>query len=47
MTVLKGKDINEKNILTDKLPLATILSLNQVFSMDELLQKDRVITCKK
>jgi hypothetical protein len=45
MTVLRGDDINVKNILNSGISVDIILQINRVSSMNELLQKDEVIAC--
>jgi hypothetical protein len=45
MTVLRGDDINAKNILNGDLAVDIILQINRVSSMKELLQKNEIIAC--
>jgi hypothetical protein len=46
ITVLPRSAINEYNILTNKMSLPAILKLNNVFSVDELLKKEKIIACE-
>jgi len=44
--VLRGSDINEKKIRGNKLNVDSILLMNRVNSIDQLLEKEAVIVCK-
>jgi len=45
-TVSRGNDINEKKIRGNRMHVDSILQINQVHSIDQLLQKEQIIICK-
>jgi hypothetical protein len=46
ITMLRRVDANENNIRNNKMSLPAILQLNQVLSLDQLLQKEKILACK-